>query len=131
MRRVRRSFASEGGLPTINMTPLIDVVFVILIAFVLVAPAFREDRVHLAKGGGHEHRLAEEGLALYLQADGRMVMEGRELTWEMLRHRLIQHEGIIALYCDQSVPFGTYQKVKSTLQDSGIRDMQVILSHGG
>jgi len=36
--------------PTLNLTPLIDVVFVILIMFIVIAPLLELDRVQLAEG---------------------------------------------------------------------------------
>ena len=37
--------------PLINLTPLIDVVFVVLIAFMLIAPVLEIDKVDLAVSG--------------------------------------------------------------------------------
>ena len=47
MRKRRQIFTEE---PTVNLTPLIDVVFVILFTFVVVAPLLEVDQVELASG---------------------------------------------------------------------------------
>ncbi|MEI8125918.1 MAG: biopolymer transporter ExbD, partial [Parachlamydiaceae bacterium] len=48
----RRSFRLSNSAPMenpeVNLTPLIDVVFVILIAFIVLAPLLELDRVELA-----------------------------------------------------------------------------------
>jgi len=47
MPLVKRRTALETE-PTINITPLIDVVFVILIAFIIVAPLLEKEQVELS-----------------------------------------------------------------------------------
>src|SRR5437868_5364763 len=50
MSRNIRKYFSYIEEPTVNLTPLIDVVFVILIMFIVVAPLLELDRVELANG---------------------------------------------------------------------------------
>jgi biopolymer transport protein ExbD len=48
-KRVSSLFSNaESDEPLINLTPLIDVVFVVLIIFILIAPMLEIDRVKLA-----------------------------------------------------------------------------------
>ncbi len=80
--------ADEG---TVNLTPLIDVVFLLLVFF-LVATTFAKDEVELdltlpdattgAQGeGGHL-------LVINVKRDGTLVVDGRTMTLEGLRQRL-------------------------------------------
>ena len=54
MRRGRLSLAREEGSEElhINLTPLIDVVFVLLIMFIVIAPLLELDRIQLASSAG-------------------------------------------------------------------------------
>ncbi len=62
MRKSRRlSSLSHSEEASINLTPLIDVVFVVLIIFILIAPMLELDRIQLAsfrakRGSGHYRR---------------------------------------------------------------------------
>ena len=50
MRRKRRIFNSVTDESIVNLTPLIDVVFVVLIMFIVVAPLLEMEQVELADG---------------------------------------------------------------------------------
>ena len=79
----------EGG---INLTPMIDIVFLLLIFF-LTATTFAREEVNM------DLRLPEaqsgvEGsqthpLIVQVFADGRLTLEGREVTLEALRQKLM------------------------------------------
>lgn len=58
MRRKFRSLPDDDSVeePLINLTPLIDVVFVVLITFMLIAPVLDIDSVDLATSGGTEKK---------------------------------------------------------------------------
>src|SRR5690606_29332347 len=63
--------------PLINLTPLIDVVFVVLIAFVLIAPILQVDRINLATDGHLEKKQAQAGAILIsVRADNTIWYEG-------------------------------------------------------
>jgi len=49
-RKGRLSHFQDVEQPQVNLTPLIDVVFVILIMFIVVAPLLELDKVELAEG---------------------------------------------------------------------------------
>lgn len=78
----------------INLTPMIDVVFLLLVFF-LVATTFARDEVEMdlrlppARSGvdGQSGHL----LTVNVLADGRITVDGRELTLEALRQRLSAH----------------------------------------
>jgi len=58
MRHRRTTLPIEE--PVINITPLIDVVFVVLIMFILIAPLVDKEGVDLARGGEGEAREVKE-----------------------------------------------------------------------
>lgn len=78
----------DGGL---NLTPLVDVVFLLLVFF-LAATTFAREEVELdlrlpqartgEQGGGHRE------LVVNVFADGRLTVAGREVTLEALRQKL-------------------------------------------
>jgi biopolymer transport protein ExbD len=77
--------------PGINMTPMIDCVFLLLIFF-LAATTFARDEVELdlqlpeAKSGAEGK--AGHVLVVNVLADGKITVEGRSVTLEALRQKL-------------------------------------------
>ena len=102
----------DGG--GINLTPMVDIVFLLLIFF-LAATTFAEDEVEMdlklpeAKSG----QQGETGHPLVIQvlADGRIVLDGREVTYEGLRQKLdaVAQQGrerSVLVRGDKQAPFG-------------------------
>ncbi|MCU0866492.1 MAG: biopolymer transporter ExbD [Planctomycetes bacterium] len=90
----------DGGL---NLTPMIDVVFLLLIFF-LAATTFARQEVELdlrlpsAKSGTQGK--GEEQLIINVFADGRLSVGGREVPLEALRQKL---QAAVARSAEQSV----------------------------
>lgn len=76
----------------INMTPMIDIVFLLLIFF-LTATTFAREEVEMdlrlpEAQSGVEGKNAHP-LIVQVLADGRLVFDGREVTMEALRQKLL------------------------------------------
>jgi biopolymer transport protein ExbD len=76
----------------INMTPMIDIVFLLLIFF-LTATTFAREEVEMdlklpeARSGVEPDRA--HPLVVQVLADGRLTFDGREVTLEALRQKLL------------------------------------------
>ncbi len=132
----RRALAASIEEPSVNLTPLIDVVFVILIMFILVAPLLEVDRVELADAGSmdtgkteaHENSL----IALHVQADNTILLNKRKVKITQLADLLKQAKKQYPdarphLYHDKRASFGTYQSVKNAVEEAGFEQMDIIL----
>ena len=136
MRKLRAS-QEEASLeePLINLTPLIDVVFVVLITFMLIAPVLHLDHVELAEAGGVKESspLASSALTIHVKADNTIWFQGKTLSSRELEEKLRQEKKshpreVPQLIQDQNASFGTYQIVKNTLERCGFDQMDVVLS---
>lgn len=122
--------------PLINLTPLIDVVFVVLIAFMLIAPVLDIDSVHLAQSGGAEKKeLQSSAISISVHADNTIWYQGKKVSLSELSAQLKQEKkrhpkAIPQLVHDKQAPFGTYQSLKNTLESIGFEQMDVILKPG-
>jgi biopolymer transport protein ExbD len=93
----------DGDDTGINMTPMIDVVFLLLIFF-LAATTFAREEVELdlrlptAKSGSQGR--GDEQLVINVFADGRIAVAGREVPLEALRQKL---QAAVARDAEQSV----------------------------
>jgi biopolymer transport protein ExbD len=135
----RRFFQEEESIeePLVNLTPLIDVVFVVLISFMLIAPLLEIDQVDLAQGGTEKPKGAPEQspLAIFVHADNTIWMRGKRLSLPELEKNLLQEKKKHPLQTpqvihDKNASFGTYQSIKSSLEKCGFEQMDVVLKPG-
>jgi biopolymer transport protein ExbD len=120
----------------INLTPLIDVVFVVLIMFILIAPILQCDQIQLAKASPLQQvkKLPQEAnaLAIHVRADNTIWVGGKKLTEKELIPFFIKerNKGLKKspqLFHDKKAYFGTYQNVKNALEAAGFEEMDLIL----
>jgi Biopolymer transport protein len=125
--------------PLVNLTPLIDVVFVVLIMFILIAPLVEMERVQLAKGPSASpaiHELKSESpITLYVHKNnqvhlGKELVALNELT-SQLKIAKAQYPGAKPqLFHDREGYFGTYQEVKNSLEEAGFEELDIVLIPG-
>jgi biopolymer transport protein ExbD len=137
----RRVFNTNRGAyieePSVNLTPLIDVVFVILITFIVVAPLLELDRVELADAAmtpqGQSVSVQETSpIAIHVRADNSVLAGGHLVTFEelitYLKEAKVQHPTArLQLFHDKKAHFGTYQSVKNAAESAGFEQMDIIL----
>ncbi|MGE3173065.1 MAG: ExbD/TolR family protein [Planctomycetota bacterium] len=89
---MRLDLEERGEDPGINLTPMIDIVFLLLIFF-LTATTFAREEVEMdlklpEAQSGVEGQSAHP-LIVQVFADGRLTLDGREVTLEALRQKLL------------------------------------------
>lgn len=123
--------------PPVNLTPLIDVVFVILIMFILVAPLLELERVELADAP----RIHQESsvsvqetspIALHVNRDNSILFNSQTVSLQQLPALLRQArkkypQAKPQLFHDRRAYFGTYQSVKNAVEEAGFAQMDIIL----
>lgn len=119
--------------PLINLTPLIDVVFVLLITFMLIAPILNVDHVDLAtKGESNQTQASSSPIAITIRADNTLWFRGKLLDIKSLEALLKEekklHPGTCPqLIADKNSRFGLYQDVKNSIENCGFQQMDVLL----
>lgn len=64
--------------PTINLTPLIDVVFVVLVMFIIIAPMINLDRIELAEGAPSiKQNQVDQTLVVHIHKDNSIWLNQR------------------------------------------------------
>jgi biopolymer transport protein ExbD len=141
VRKIRRAHSSSKEEESlINLTPLIDVVFVVLIMFIIVAPLLELDRVELAEHHIQENKkmaTAQEGdpLIIHVHRDNTIFLNSEKVDarqlYTLLRkaHTRLPHH-IPQVFHDKKAYFETYQAVKDAIEAAGFREMDVILKPG-
>ncbi len=122
--------------PMINLTPLIDVVFVILIMFIVIAPLLEMDQVELADGptaASITPSVQEASLVtIYVHQDNTIWLNKQKLSSSELVNQLKQAKQQFPnarpqIFHDKSAHFGTYQSVKNAAEEAGFSHLDVIL----
>lgn len=124
----------------INLTPLIDVVFVVLIMFIVIAPMLELDRVQLASSASRDIKQmaspqercpvtihVHENNSIWLNSE---IVSEKELI-QLLREAKKNHPNKIPqLFHDKKAQFGTYQIVKNAVETAGFEQIDIILQPG-
>ena len=134
--------------PELDLTPLIDVVFLLLVFF-LVTATFAQSREHaglpvdLPEGATGETVAAEGQITVHLHADGRITVEqaGSETVEatevdeiDRLLHQAHQLDPTSSVYLrgDQEVPYGRVMEVLDHARQVGFRQVyNIVYSSSG
>ncbi len=123
--------------PTINLTPLIDVVFVILIMFILIAPLLEIDRIALAMSANttlnHKQEVHEtSAINIHVRDDNTIWLNQikilpAQLLTALTEMRKKHPQARPQLFHDKSAHFGTYLIVKNAAEQVGFSELDLIL----
>ena len=123
--------------PTINLTPLIDVVFVILIMFILIAPLLEFDQIDLAQASSAKQEnisvQKNSPITIQVRKDNALVLNNKVVTLALLKDLLIKQKkahpkAIPQIFQDKKAFFGTYQEVKNAVEEAGFDQMDLVLN---
>ena len=132
----KRPPISEMEEPLVNLTPLIDVVFVVLIIFILIAPMLDVDIIKLAHSSPTEEQslpsLQESPIVLHVHADNTIWLHKQRIAIQDLYNIMTQErhshpEAIPQLFHDERASFGTYQAIKNAVEQAGFSELDVML----
>ena len=138
-RRVFGLHKKEIEEPVVNLTPLIDVVFVVLIMFIVIAPLLNLDRVELAAAGSASDGTVSvqeaSPISIHVRRDNAVLFNNQIVNENQLIERLInakkQHPKIRPqLFHDRQAHFGTYQMVKNATEKAGFQQLDIVLKPG-
>jgi len=111
--------------PEINVTPLVDVVLVLLIIFMVIAPNLQEGTpVVLPEVQKPDEEKLEDAVEVVLDAGGKFYLDDNEIDKATLfaslkAARAKDAELPIVLKADAGLPYGTVREAFVSLQKSG------------
>ena len=117
----------DGAITSINVTPLVDIILVVLIIFMATAPLIqrRAMKVDVPKAANHE-KTATEALNITFNekrqiAVGAQVMTLPELKTRMANAVAAQPELHVTLAADRSIPYGEVVEVIDGVRGAGVK----------
>ncbi|HEY3487043.1 MAG TPA: biopolymer transporter ExbD [Gammaproteobacteria bacterium] len=113
----------------INVTPLVDVMLVLLVIFIVTAPLFTHAvRVDLPQADAQPVSRKPETIALTVNAAGMLSWDGESVTLADLGSRLTkaamkQPQPEIHLYADHNTRYQQLAEVMAAVQTAGLQKM--------
>jgi biopolymer transport protein ExbD len=123
---------SSQPMSEINVTPLVDVMLVLLVIFIVTAPLLTHAvRVDLPQAAARPTPQKPETIALAIDGDGRVFWNAQSLTIAELRARLDQAglrqpQPEIHLHADKNTRYQALAEVMAAAQNAGLQKVAFI-----
>lgn len=123
---------SRTTLAEINVTPLVDVMLVLLIIFMITAPMLQHELdVNLPVATGTPQVQAEDRLVLTVNKQGHIYLDQTAYTLDTLRPKLqalyqTRRNKDLFLRADADVPYGKVVQVMDEVKKAGILKLGMI-----
>ncbi|HSY29015.1 MAG TPA: biopolymer transporter ExbD [Burkholderiaceae bacterium] len=134
---------STGGnsadvLSEINITPLVDVMLVLLVTFIITAPLLNNAvHINLPKTSTTAPPPTDiKSVTVSIDGNSRVFIDKREIALTAVEpelKELVSHDPDLALslQADEGVPYRSVAKVIANIQRSGVTKLSVLTTPGG
>ncbi len=118
-------------LSEVNVIPLVDIVFTLLIIFMIMAPMIHKGiEVQVPESAVGESVAEQSQHIVSITGEGQLWFDDQETTLEQLNTHLqdLPSDETIYVQADKSVPYGNVVEVISAIKISGIRQVGLVTS---
>ena len=116
----------------INITPLVDVMLVLLIVFIVTAPLLPNSvKVNLPKAAPTQSTDQNKALVISVKPDGSIFLDQAPVNLENFEQEITQRKNAngklaLNLNADETVPYGTVAKLLASIERVGVEKLSVI-----
>lgn len=128
---------SDEVLSEINITPLVDVMLVLLVAFILTIPVLTNAvHVNLPKTVTTTPPEQQKSVTVTVDSEGKIYLDNQEVAQENLATQLQalkagNSELSLHLRADDRVPYGPVAKVMAAIEHAGVAKVSILTDQQG
>jgi biopolymer transport protein TolR len=128
------AFSSNGktqsAMSDINITPLVDVVLVLLLIFMITAPVLQSGIQVAVPHTRQVNQLSEVHLVITIDKDQNVFLQDKPVNIHDLSSALAQNpqneKKVVYVRADESVPFGAFASVMDAVKSAGISNISIV-----
>ena len=123
---------TQSSLADINITPLVDVVLVLLVIFMITAPVLQSGIEVAIPKTRTVKEITEQRLVVTIDRDQQVFLGDNPVNVHDLGQKLRAASGdtsskkIIYLRADERVPFGAFASVMDAVKQAGITNISIV-----
>ena len=128
--------SSQEMMSEINVTPLVDVMLVLLVVFIVTAPLLSQSlEVKLPKTAAVAARMDTKQQTLTINAQGQIALESVSLNDKELAQQLADSAAgkdnfELHVHADESVPYGRVAQIMAIAQHAGVSKLSFMTMAG-
>jgi biopolymer transport protein ExbD/biopolymer transport protein TolR len=122
---------TQSSLAEINITPLVDVVLVLLIIFMITAPVLQSGIEVAVPKTRTVREITEQRLVVTIDREQQVFLGDQPVNVHELSRKLRQPgvddaKKVIYLRADERVPFGAFASVMDAVKQAGITNISIV-----
>ena len=127
-----RNGSTQTALADINITPLVDVVLVLLVIFMITAPVLQSGIEVAVPKTKTVKQITQQRTVVTIDSQQRVYLDDKPVNVNDLPGLLQQKRGanpgsqVIYLRADQKVPFGAFASVMDAVKQAGITNISIV-----
>ncbi len=127
-----KSGSDDGLMAELNVTPLVDVMLVLLVIFIVTAPMIvpQSMKVNLPKTQAVAQQDQAKNAQLVVEASGELTFQGIAINDQQLAAELKQQSSTpqfqLQVSADKAVPYGRVTEIMAIAQANGVTKMSFV-----
>jgi biopolymer transport protein TolR len=121
---------TQTAMSDINITPLVDVVLVLLLIFMVTAPVLQSGVQVAVPQTRTVNQLTEEHLVVTIDKDQNVFLQDKPVNIHDLPSVLAANSAnqkrVVYVRADQAVPFGAFASVMDAVKQAGINNISIV-----
>ncbi len=123
---------TQTALSDINITPLVDVVLVLLVIFMITAPVLQSGIQVNVPRTRTVKQITQQRTVVTIDRDQRVYLDDKPVNVNQLPQLLQEKNGanpanrVIYLRSDERVPFGAFASVMDAVKQAGITNVSIV-----
>jgi biopolymer transport protein ExbD len=124
--------SEDGLMAELNVTPLVDVMLVLLVIFIVTAPLIvpQSMKVSLPKTQAVAQQDQAKNAQLIVESNGNLTLQGRSVNDHELSIELKQHSSTpqfqLQINADKAVPYGRVAEIMAIAQSNGVTKLSFV-----